>query len=340
MFIKKMIFGAALCFAAASSSWAASTLLVNSFLPPGHPINTKLLKPWAKDVYKATEGRVRIHIAPQSLAAPAAQMDAVVNGVADAAYMFNGFLTSTVKLGQIAQLPFMVDSSKGSAVALWRTYDKYFREANEYKNVHLLGFVSFPGAAIYAMKKPIASVADLKGIRIYAAPGTAAKIMEAAGAGVIAEAAARSHEIISNGTVDAFTGYPVMDTVMFKTDSYVKSVVDLPGGLSGATFIFFVNKDKWAALDEKDREIITKLSGEAFAERSVVFDELDASARTKLAGNGVKFEKASPQFTADLHALGDPMVQKWLADAKAMGVDGKAAIAYYKTQQDLANGKK
>jgi len=164
MFIKKMIFGAALCFAAASSSWAASTLLVNSFLPPGHPINTKLLKPWAKDVYKATEGRVRIHIAPQSLAAPAAQMDAVVNGVADAAYMFNGFLTSTVKL--------------------------------------------------------------------------------------------------------------------------------------------------------------------------------DASARTKLAGNGVKFEKASPQFTADLHALGDPMVQKWLADAKAMGVDGKAAIAYYKTQQDLVNGKK
>jgi len=340
MLIKKLIYGAALCFAAVSSSWAATNLLVNSFLPPGHPINTKVLAPWAKDVYKATEGRVRVSIAPQSLAAPAAQMDAVVNGVADAAYMFNGFLTTTVKLGQIAQLPFMIDSSKGSAVALWRTYDKYFRSANEYKNVHLLGFVSFPGAAIYAMKKPINSVADLKGIRIYAAPGTAAKIMEAAGAGVIAEAAARSHEIISNGTVDAFTGYPVMDTVMFKTENYVKSVIDLPGGLSGATFIFFVNKDKWAALDEKDRQAITKLSGEAFAERSVVFDELEATSRAKLAANGVKFEKASPQFISDLHALGEPMVQKWLADAQTLGVDGKAAIAYYKEQQDLVNGKK
>lgn len=329
-FIKPLIIAALGMISTAVS--AETTLLINSFLPPKHIINHEVLKPWAKDVYKATDGRVRITIAPQSLAAPAAQMDAVTQGVVDGAYMFHGLMARSVKLSQIAHLPFINSSSKDSSIALWRTYEKFFTQADEYKGVHVLSLFTFPVGPIYSLKDPITSTADVRGKRVYALPGTAARIMESAGAGVVAEAAARSHEIISGGTVDAFAGYPVMDAMAFHTAPYAKSVVDVPGGITAASFVFFVNQKKWDAISEQDRAAIAKLSGEAFAARSAVYDALEHDVRAKLAKEGIAFSQANPSMEAELHKLGEPLITEWKANAAQLDVDGEAALKFYTEQ--------
>lgn len=311
---------------------AETTILFNSFIQPQHPANTRVLKPWAEEITKATHGRVRFDIPPSSLAAPAQQLDGVVKGVFDMAYQFNGLLVPKVKLTQIAHLPGVNGSAKGSSIALWRTYEKFFRQADEYKDVHLLGLWVAGGGTIFGMKTPIQTIADVKGVKIYGLPGVAAKVLEDAGAGVVAAPAVRSHEIVSGGTVDAFAGYALMDANAFKTLQYAKYVTDLPGHLTAPSFALFVNKKKWASLSAEDREVITKLSGEALAARFAAFDEIETKLRTEAAAGGIRIVPASAAFAADVQRISQPLVQSWLADAKSLGVDGQAALDYFRQQ--------
>jgi TRAP-type C4-dicarboxylate transport system substrate-binding protein len=311
---------------------AQTTLLFNSFIQTQHPVNVRILKPWAEDVAKATQGRVKIDIPPSSLAAPPQQMDGVVKGVFDMAYQFHGFLAPKIKLTQLAHLPGTNVTAKGSSIALWRTYEKYFKQADEFKDVQLLGLFVFQPATIFSMKGPLASVADFKGIKVFAVPGVAATVLEKAGAGVVAAAAVRSHEIISGGTVDAFGGYTVNDAQAFKTLQYAKHVVDLPGGLTATAFALFVNKKKWASIAAQDREAIEKLSGEALAARFAELDALEAKVRSDAAAQGLQIKPASDAFADEMRKLSMPLEQAWLADAKAAGVDGAAALAFYRQQ--------
>ncbi|MEY3379538.1 MAG: hypothetical protein RL468_136 [Pseudomonadota bacterium] len=307
-------------------------LLLNTFIGVNHPVTTQVLKPWAEDVAKATEGRVVIDIAPTSLSAPPQQLDGVTKGIFDIAYQFHGFLSPKVKLTNVAHLPFVNTSARGSSVALWRTYEKYFAKANEFRDVQLLGLFVGSAGPIYAMKNSINSMADLKGTKMYALPGVPARIFEAGGAGVVAAPAVRSHEIISGGTVDSFAGYAVMDAEAFKTLQYAKEVIDVPGQLTVPAFAFFMNKKKWSAISPKDQEAIMKLSGEAFSRRFVAYDNVDNRLRAESKAKGLIYREASPQFVAELKKLSEPIEAAWLADAASLGVDGKAALAYFKEE--------
>jgi len=309
-----------------------NNLLLNSFLAPQHPTTSLVIKPWAEKVGQVTEGRVKVDVAPSSLAAPHQQMASVNKGVFDIAYQFHGLMAEQVKLNQVAQLPFVNTTARGSSVALWRTYQQHFAKAKELDDVHVLAMFVLPPGVLFGMKGPIDGVDKLKGRKVYALPGVSATMLEAAGAGVVAAPAARSHEIVSGKTVDAFVGYSVSDANGLKTLSYATDVTDIAGNLTAPSFVLFINKKRWAALSEKDRKAIESISGEAFAQNMKVYDDLENKARADAAASGIKFHKASDAFNKDLQALGAPLTQAWLNDAQKLGVNGREALDFFRAQ--------
>ncbi|OXR50495.1 hypothetical protein PuT2_01085 [Pusillimonas sp. T2] len=316
------------------ASAKTTTLLLNSFLSPTHPVTDIVIKPWAERVGQATDGRVKVDVAPASLAAPHQQLPSVTKGVFDVAYQFHGLLTEQAKLNQIAHLPFVNTTSRGSSVALWRTYQEHFAKVNELADVQVLGMFVLPPGVMFGMKGPINGIDNLKGQKVYSIPGVPAKVVEAAGAGVVVAPAARSYEAISGRTVDAFVGYSVSDADGLKTVSYATDVTDVTGSLTAPSFVLFINKKRWAALSQADREAISAISGEALAQSMKVYDELETSARAKAAASGTKFHLADESFTKDLHALAKPITQAWLDDAEKLGVNGQEALEFYKTQAE------
>tara|TARA_R110000851_G_scaffold278768_1_gene431975 strand:+ start:110497 stop:111516 length:1020 start_codon:yes stop_codon:yes gene_type:complete len=333
MNIKNLLGAGVLALAAIGTAAQAETkLLFNMFMAPQDPFNTLVLKPWAEDVIKATDGRVKIEFAPASMASPQAQMDAVEKGVFDGAYMYHGFLQGRVKLSQIAHLPFINVNAKGSSIALWRTYEKYFADANEYKDVQLLSLFTFPGGPIYGMSDPVKSTADLDGIKIYSVAGNIANMLTETGAGVVVAPAARSYEIISGGTVDAFAGYPLYSATAFHTAQYAKAVTDIPGQMSAPSFALFVNKKSWQAISEADRKIVMDLSGEAFAARLEAIDQLEAKLRKDVAGQGTPFMEADESLMTTLHTYGKKLRSDWITAAAELDVDGEAALKFYEQE--------
>lgn len=313
-----------------------TNVLFNSFIAAQHPVNTRILKPWADDISKATEGRVTFEFPPKDLSSPPQQMDGVTKGIFDMAYQFHGFMAQKVKLTQLAHLPFVNTTARGSSIALWRTYEKFFAKADEFKEVQLIGLcVALPGP-IFGMKGPIRGAADIKGTKIYALPGVAARILESAGGGVVAAPAVRSYEVISGGTVDAFAGYSVMDANAFNTLQYAKHVTDIPGHLTAPAFAFFMNKRKWASIPKADQDIITRFGGEELARRFGTYDGIETQARRAAAAAGIQFSTASEAFIKELRDFAAPLEKAWLDDAAQLGVDGKAALAHY-IEQAKAN---
>lgn len=333
-FIAKALMAAAVCTAALQplTASAQNKVLFNIFLQRQVLVNQEIIMPWLEEVSKATEGRVVFEVPPSSLNAPQQQYEGVVKGMFDMSYMFNGFLTDRIKLTQVAQLPFVSTDPAANSVALWRTHEKFFAQANEYKDVHLLGLFVLPPGELFSMKDPIRNIEDLKGKKIYSNPGPHAQMLTEAGAAVVAAPAARSYEIISGGTVDAFAGYSSVEAGVFKTLQYAKSITEIPGYLNAPSFSLFISKKKWASISEKDRETITRMSGAALAKRFDAYTKAIAKQREENRKAGIQYVAASDKMVADLKRLAAPVEAAWIADTAKLGVDGKAALEFYRSE--------
>ncbi|WP_154677955.1 TRAP transporter substrate-binding protein DctP [Paraburkholderia nodosa] len=323
---------AALGMALPVMAHAATTLVVNAFLPPQHIFNVDVMKPWAEDIERVTQGRVKVVFPPTSIGSPQQQWDVVRKRIVDGAYIFNGLIQNKASLVQLAHLPLGSSTAEGMSVALWRTYEKYFTQADEYRDVHLLALVVFPAGEIYSLKQPVTSLAAIRGVKYWALPGVASTLMDRGGAGVVATPAAKMSELVAGGTVDGFVGIPEMDAARFNVVRYARYETSVPGGITAPSFSLFVNSQVWASIAPADRAAITALSGEAFAHRMAVIDTANQHAREEAVAKGLKVIAPTPAFVDALRSLAQPMDAHWIAHADELHVDGASALAYYRDE--------
>lgn len=319
---------------AAPSARAAETILFNCFFPPQHYVCTEFLPELGKRIDKATAGRVKINVPPKSVAAPPDQYDAVVNGVADGALQFNAFIANKVAGIQIGQLPFIGrEASLPSSIALWKTYQKFFADKNEYKGVVLLSVYASNGGEFFSLNdKPIQTVEDVKSRKMWALPGVTANIVKATGSSVVSGPAVQMLEIISKGVVDGYAGVPASSANEFKLVPYTKSVTTFSRKIFTPTFSFFVSEKKWAKISAADQAAIKTALGEDFARYAGSTQDKKHEDNKKAAfSGGVKQIAGSDAEMVKLEALGQPMIDDWVKRVGGMGVDGKAAIAYYQS---------
>lgn len=327
----KFAAAAALAVGVLASQARAETIVFNSFAPPKFIINQGIIDVWAKNVEKATDGRVKVNIPSSSLAPPQQQWETVTQGVADGAYIFNAFARKRLLLPQVAHLPFVTPSAKGQALALWHIYNELFKKANEYKGVHFLGFFGSPAAHIFSLDKPITTVDSLKNVKTWSLPGDQARALGELGAVIVPGPAVRSYEIISKGIVDAYGGQNCNSAYQFNIAQFAKSMTWIPGGMGSAAFSAFMNQQKWDGLAKRDQDAITSVSGEAMAKLSTVWDDLETTDCKRMRAEGkIKMLNASDSMVADLRKKWAFLEDEWVANANSRGLDGKAALARYK----------
>jgi TRAP-type C4-dicarboxylate transport system substrate-binding protein len=332
-------FAAALALCTATgAAHAQIKITFNSFAPPNYVFNKGMIDAWAKKVGQVTEGRVIVEIPPTSLAPPPQQWEMVTQGVADGAYIFNGFAQKRLLLPQLAQLPFATPSSQAQARALWRTHKRFFEPANEYAEVQLLGYFGSPAAQIWSLDKPFEKIDDLKNVKTWSPPGDQSRAISSLGASIVSGPAVQSYEIISKGVVNAFVGHNFDGAYTFNVGQFAKSVTELPGGMGSASFSIFLNKAKWNSIPKRDQDLIMTISGEELGKMNAIYDGLEAAAHERMAKEGkVKIIRPSNELLAGLREKWAFLADEWIANAATRKVDGKAAYKYYNdTVQELA----
>lgn len=317
--------------AGGSPANAETTLLFNRFVPAKHPFNVGMFIPWAKDVERVTNGSVKVKFTEKSLAPPPKQWNMVSKGIADVAMLANNFEAGRLKLPNIAQLPFGHDEAEKRGVSLWRTHQKYFAKAGEYKGMKLMGLWTVSGAN-FLTDKPINSLDDLKNYKMWAINGIPNKMMKSLGAVVVSVPGVQMFNVVSKGVVNgSVTSYYPLNT--FKLMPYIKNITVIPGGFNSNNFSLLLNEAKWNGLTDAERTAIAGISGETIAiNAGKRVDLLDANAKKQALEKGIKIQTASPAFVAAMNEKLQFVTDNWVKEAEAKGVDGKAAIAFFKAQ--------
>ncbi len=319
--------------AAAVPARAETTILFNNFLPPNDVLNLNVLQPWLADIARVTEGRVKVEQPAASLAPPPELLNMVQQGIADGAFIMVGFLEQSNPVFQISLMPGMAPTAEAASLAGWRTYGEHSAGKNELDGVELLGIVSVPGGSIYnSGDTPFAAMADMKNVKMWALPGVSARVLGALGTVVTPGPAVRMYEVISGRVVDAFccVNYPSIE--VFNVDQFVGAVTEVPGGIFAPTFAFFIASETWNQIPAADQDLIRSVSGEVMAKRAAEIDTVNAAARERYVASGRPVIMASDAFQAEMRAAWAPIEADWIAAATQRGVDGAAALAFYRAE--------
>ena len=317
----------------AADAIAAERWTCNVFTGPKHFIN-KALKPWGKEVGKVTNGEVKVNFLPTSAAPPPKQIDGIVAGTFDCAFIFHAFTAKRAVGPQFGILPFL---NKGNAeqgsIAYWRAWNKHFGPKKEFEddNIKILSMYHFPGVHFWtSTDKPINTIADLKSQKMWALAGTSSRLMKALGVSHVSGPAARMAEFTQTKVVQGLAGITRGGIVNFAGVQFPKSGTFTTKSIMAPSFAWMVSKKRWDALTAGQRKAVMSVSGEKLARTvGVEGDKFENLSAQKLAKAGVVAVKATSQFEADLGKAGQAQIDAWLKRAASVGVDGNKVIADY-----------
>jgi TRAP-type transport system periplasmic protein len=316
-----------------------TTLTMSSWVSPQHHLTANVLQGWATEVEKATNGRVKFTMLPKHPSAPPGTFDAVRDGLVDLSYVTASYTPARHVLPLMPELPGAGETSLVNSVAYSRIHWKYFHKVGEYKGVKLLGvFTHGPGQMF--TKRPVATIADVQGLKIRTGGGIAEAVAKALGASAFVKPAPESYELLKSGVADGVF-FPMESIISFKLDTVLEQATLFPGGMYSSAFGFFMNEDKWNKLPKQDQAAIEKIAGEHIARLAgKSWDDADVKGLEALKKSGVKIVNASPELVAEVKKRSAPIVEDWIKQASAKGVDAARILAEFREElKKVASGQ-
>lgn len=295
-------------------------------LPSGYSpgnFHTENLQQFANDVDKATSGKLKITIHSNGSLFKANEIKrAVQGGQAQAGEIFLSNFGNEDQIFGLDAVPFIaygyVDAKK-----LWQVSKPATEARLNKQGLKVLYSVAWQPGGIYSVK-PLNSAADLKGSKWRSYNAVSGRIAELVGAQPVTIQAAELSQALATGAVETFatssaTGY---DSKAWEQVKYFYDTnMSLPKNL------VIVNQQAFQALDKPAQDAVVKAAAAAEERGWASSENKNKFYLEQLAKNGMKVEKPSSKFQADLKTIGDTMLNEWLKQA---GPDGKAIIDAYR----------
>ncbi len=328
-FIKTAVAGLFTAAALSTSAMAQDvTLRLHQFLPPPAPVPSLILKPWAKSVEDASGGRIKIeHFDAMALGGrPPELMDQARDGVVDLSMTVVGYTPGRFPRTEVFELPFMMTNPVATAAAYWEMVETDF-QSNEYKDVKVLGaWVHGPG--VIHTKDGVSSLEDMKGLSVRGPTRIINDMLSELGATPVGMPLPAIPEALSKGVVGG-TVIPWEVTTAIRLSELVGNHTEFSGdeALYTAAIVLVMNKAKYDALPDDLKAILDAESGAKLSTfASQIMWDMDPGAReiAEKAGNNISvLDEAEVARWKD---ASKPVVDRWVADMKAKGIDGAALI--------------
>ncbi|NLO80551.1 MAG: TRAP transporter substrate-binding protein [Xanthomonadaceae bacterium] len=329
--MRKLVFGLLASLAIAAPAAAAQKVLtVSTWGGPNHGINTIVWPTWKKWIEEATDNRVTLEVV-HDMGPPAAQMDLVVDGVADVTWYFHGYAPGRFEATKLPEFPTFVDySAEAASVAYWRTHKKYLEKVGEHRGVEVIALGVHGPGQIFARTK-ITSLADLKGKRIRVGGGVMSEITNKLGVVGVPISPTSVYEAGSQGVIDGAM-LTLEGLRSFRVAEVMPTTLTLPGGFYRASFSIMMNPDTWASLPARDREAIESVSGEKLARLfGYMMDVADQRGIEFAKEQGNTFVELSAEDQEQLKELTKDLSQTWVKKVSRRLPDAEEALEYYRT---------
>ncbi len=313
--------GAAMTMGVASAQEV--TLRFQHFISNKGAVPKHFILPWADKVMEESGGRIKIEIYPsmQLGGKPPALFDQMRDGVIDGGWTIPGYTPGRFPGAEVFELPFLGSmNAEATSRAAWSLYEKYLQD--EFKEIKVLAMHVHGPGVIHVRNKSIGSLDDMKGLKLRTPTRIASKMLEAAGATPIGIPVPAFPEALSKGVVDGGV-IPWEIVPPLKIHELATSHTAMGGdrALYNTVFIWGMNKTAYDKLPDDLKAVIDNNSGMmASAWAGKAMDTGDGPGRDLTANNGNEIITLSEEETARWRALGEPIVEEWIAEMTAKGL--------------------
>ena len=314
----------AFVFSAASIAAAKSiTLTFANQNPDTSWGGMNAIGPWAKQVEKATNGKVKVQVYySQTLTKGKDTWEATKNGITDIGWCFHGYWPGLTPLADVVSLPALPfkTAEKGSEV-LWKLHEKYPEIQKEFSANKILLFYTSNPYILITTKKPVKNLDDIKGMKIRMSGGPPTDMMKALGAVPMLIPMPDNYISLQKGVIDGM-GAPWEAIHGFRLYEVVKYYTDTP--FPAVYFSIAMNKRKWNKLDKDVQDAIMSVSGlqgSKFWGRNF-FDTAKDGIMQKAKETGRSIEViplSSSERQRWLEVGGKPIWDQWVKKMKAKG---------------------
>ncbi len=290
-------------------------------VPSMHHSYKNLLLPWAAEVEKRTEGRVKVTVYPdQQLGKLPEMYDDLLRGTSDMAVILPGFIMGRFPLESVFHLPTLVpgDDADPTGIAV-RTmvYEKYLTPLY-FKDVKVLWTGRYGPTNFLMAAKPVRKLEDLKGRIIGFGGGrTPPFILKALGAASESIQSAEVYTSLEKKVIDGML-FPLSTLRAFKLAEVAKYVTRTDFG--SATNFTAMRLAAWNSLSPADQKIITDLIPWALDKQGKTYRNDDELAIETGKKAGVEFIELSPTEKQRWIDALRPVDKQWIAEMDGMGL--------------------
>ena len=264
----------------------------------------------------------------------------VRDGTADIVWTLLGYTPGVFPRSEVFELPLVhAGSATDTTIALNASLDML---AEDFSDIHVLFLHSHDGNLIHSASKPVRAFDDVAGMKLRTPGRTGAWVIEGMNAEPVGLPVPALPEAMSKGVVDgALTTYEIVPALKLQElDKYTTELPD--GGRFGtAVFMLAMNKDAYEALPDDLKSVIDANSGSNIAaEIGSMWEGFEQSGIDALAASNVERIVLSDDEAAKFNAVNETVVQRWIDEVSAKGIDGaglveaaRAAIAAAKSSR-------
>jgi TRAP-type C4-dicarboxylate transport system substrate-binding protein len=292
---------------------------------PATNFHSENLAQFAADVDTASGGKLKITVHANASLFKAPEIKrAVQGGQAQIGEILLANYQNEWPIYGADGLPFLADSYD-QAMKLWKAQRPLLEKKLTEQGMLLLYAVPWPPQGIYT-KKPLASVADLKGVKWRAYSPATARIAELVGAQPVTVQAAELSQALATGVVEATmtSGATGVDSKLYE---HLKYYYDTQAWLPKNAVI--VHKRAFDALDKPTQQAVLKAAAAAEARGLAASQRVNTESLEKLRAQGMQVLAPPPALKVELQRIGETMLKEWLEKA---GAEGKALIDAYRAK--------
>ena len=295
-------------------------------LPAGYPAgnpHTQNLTQFAADVAKASGNKLAITVHPNGALFKAPEIKrAVQTGQAQIGEVLMSLLENENPVFGTDAVPFVATGFDASW-KLWQAQRPVVEKILTAQGIKLLYAVAWPPQGIYS-KKPLNTVADMKGLKWRAYNPATTRIAQHVGAQPLTIQAAELSQALSTGVVDSFmsSGATGVDSKVWESLTHFATAdAWLPKNM------VIVNQKEFDKLDASTQEAIVTAAKAAEERGWKRMRDFTSESLATLRNNKITVYEPSPALKGELSKLGDTLLTEWLAKA---GADGQAIITSFR----------
>jgi TRAP-type C4-dicarboxylate transport system substrate-binding protein len=295
-------------------------------LPAGYPAgnpHTQNLTQFAADVAKASGNKLTITVHPNGSLFKAQEIKrAVQTGQAQIGEVLMSLLENENPVFGADAVPFVATGFDASW-KLWQAQRPVVEKILAGQGIKLLYAVAWPPQGIYT-KKPLNTVADMKGLKWRAYNPATTRIAQHVGAQPLTIQAAELSQALSTGVVDSFmsSGATGVDSKVWENLTHFATAdAWLPKNM------VIVNQKEFDKLDTATQQAVVTTAKAAEERGWKRMRDYTSETLTTLRNNKITVYEPSPALKADLTKLGETLLAEWLAKA---GPDGQTIITSFR----------